>query len=64
MAELRSETQFRLKIEIVPLKFSRKSTSYVDLRFIKDFYKISKFQINLISVLFFSGNTIFILKSI
>ena len=36
MAELRSGTQFRLKLEIVPLKSSRKRTKNVYLHFVKD----------------------------
>ena len=52
MAELRSGTQFRLKLEKVSLKISRKSTNNVYLRFIKDYFHTKDFQIHSISVLF------------
>ena len=40
---LSSGTQFRLKLEIVPLKFSRKNTNNFYLRVIKDYFRAIRF---------------------
>ena len=42
MEELGSGTLFRMKLEIVPLKFSTKSTNNVYLRFIKDYFHTTR----------------------
>ena len=64
MAELRSGAQFRLKLKIVSLKFLRKTTSNVSLRFIKDYFHAIKISVFTQLVYFFSGNTILTFKSI
>ena len=43
IAELKTGTGFRLKLEIVSIKFSRKSTNNVYLLFIKDYFRTIRF---------------------